>query len=185
MRILISGGCKNGKSYYAQRLAKAQSGTLYYVAAMQAVDDEDRERILRHKNEREGWGFETIEQPVNVEEILLKCDSGGSFLLDSVTALLANEMFKTDGSVNENAAKKIVNALSRILRVIRNIVIVSDNIYSDAMIYDIVTEKYRKSLAQIDRLLARDCDAVLEVAHTNLVVHKGGDMLGELYKTIF
>ena len=63
MRIFITGGCKNGKSYYAQTLAKAQQGLpLYYVATMEPRDEEDRLRIARHLKEREGWGFVTVEQ---------------------------------------------------------------------------------------------------------------------------
>ena len=59
MDIFISGGCKNGKSYYAQELARAMAMEkkvpLYYLATMDAVDEEDEERILRHRREREGW----------------------------------------------------------------------------------------------------------------------------------
>ena len=45
MNILISGGCKNGKSYYAQKLAlsmaQEKSLPLYYLATMIPVDDEE------------------------------------------------------------------------------------------------------------------------------------------------
>ena len=57
MNILISGGCKNGKSYYAQKLAlsmaQEKSLPLYYLATMIPVDDEDRVRIERHLKERD------------------------------------------------------------------------------------------------------------------------------------
>ena len=175
MRIFISGGCKNGKSYYSQYLAKAQgASSLYYVATMRPVDGEDEKRIARHRDERDGWGFTTIEQPVDIEGILGKCNPEGSFLLDSLTALLANEMFLPDGSVNENAADKIIDGLRLILAEIGNIVLVSDYIYSDAMVYDSFTENYRMALAAIDREAARLCDTVLEAAYTNIVVHKAG-----------
>ena len=181
MRIFISGGCKNGKSYYAQHLAKKLHSTpLYYVATMKPVDKEDDKRITRHRNERDGWGFITIEQPVDIEGILEQCDSSGSFLLDSLTALLANEMFLPDGGVNEKAADKIIDGLRLVLAEIENIVVVSDYIYSDAMVYDSFTEHYRKALADIDREAARLCDTVLEAAYTNIVFHKGGVGLQEL-----
>ena len=65
MNVFISGGCKNGKSMYAQKIARdmaeAQQVPLYYLATMIPVDAEDRARISRHLSEREGWGFETIE----------------------------------------------------------------------------------------------------------------------------
>ena len=192
MKIFISGGCKSGKSFYAQnyakRLAMAQKiadnrNRLYYIATMKPVDAEDDERILRHKREREGWDFTTIEQPFNIERILDRCDHNGSFLLDSLTALLANEMFPrndTPGSrINGHAADKITTALLQITNNIRDIVFISDYIYSDALLYDSVTEKYRKSLAEIDRAAAANCDIVLEVAFTNVIVHKGKDLFDE------
>ena len=174
MKVFISGGCKNGKSYFAQHLAKKQqTGSLCYIATMNPVDSEDSERIARHRREREGWGFTTVEQPFDIEGILDKCGSGSSFLLDSLTALLANEMFLPGGKINDLAADKITAGLVSILGQIRNIVIISDYIYSDAFLYDPLTEKYRKSLAEIDRAAALNCDVVLEIAYSNVIVHKG------------
>ncbi|MCL2526838.1 MAG: bifunctional adenosylcobinamide kinase/adenosylcobinamide-phosphate guanylyltransferase [Defluviitaleaceae bacterium] len=180
MRIFISGGCKNGKSTYAQRLAKQQSTPLYYVATMKATDNEDTQRIIRHQNERDGWGFTTVEQPINIEGILTTCDPNGSFLLDSTTALLANEMFSPTGEVDDNAWERIASGLTQVLASVSNIVIVSDYIYSDAFLYDEFTENYRKSLALIDRLAAKQCDVVLEAAFTQIITHKGGGLLNAL-----
>ena len=184
MKIFISGGCKNGKSTYAQVLAKRQQpGPLYYIATMKAVDREDEERINKHCREREGLGFITVEQPCGIENILEKCDYGGSFLLDSLTALLANEMFPVRGSaeniVDTGACKRISAGLTKILSRIRRIVIVSDYIYSDAMLFDPLTEEYRKSLAALDRLAAKHCDVVLEAAYAQLIVHKGRDTFAQ------
>ena len=179
MKIFISGGCKNGKSYYAQRLAKkAKKTNLYYIATMKAVDYEDSERIIRHRQDRKGWGFITIEQPYNIEEILNKTDHDGSFLLDSLTALLANEMFP----FNPNAYERTAAGLIKVLDKLNNLVIVSDYIYSDAIQYDPDTESYRKSLAALDSLVAQHCDVVLEVVYTQIIFHKGKDVAGfEVY----
>ena len=175
MRIFISGGCKNGKSTYAQNIAvgAACGGPLYYIATMTATDNEDEERIIRHRQERAGMGFVTIEQPAGIEGILDKCDHSGSFLLDSLTALLANEMFSPRGDFDGNAYERTAAGLSKILDKIPKIVIVSDYIYSDAMRFDPLTEVYRKSLAALDRLAARHCDVVLEAAYTQIITHKG------------
>ena len=191
MKIFISGGCKNGKSFYAQHLVKAQhlanareQGSLYYIATMKPVDAEDDERILKHRREREDWGFCTIEQPVDIEKILDSCCHNGSFLLDSLTALLANEMFLSDGRINEHTVQKITDGLLQITGKVNNIVIVSDYIYSDAFLYDSLTEKYRKSLAEIDHVAAESCDVVLEAAFTSVIIHKGKKMFGEIYAKI-
>ena len=187
MRIFISGGCKNGKSYYAQRLAKAQqkSGALYYIATMMPVDAEDKARIVRHRAERAGMGFSTIEQPADIEDILHKCEADGSFLLDSLTALMMNEMFRADGSLNEKSAEKTLAGLEKVMSGLRDIVIVSDYIYSDALLYGPLIEEYRKSLAGLDRAAALFCDTVLEASYANLIAHKGGAEFRELYDKIF
>jgi adenosylcobinamide kinase/adenosylcobinamide-phosphate guanylyltransferase len=175
MRAFISGGCKNGKSYYAQRLASSMRGAkLYYVATMLPGDDEDAERIKRHRRERRGWGFETVEQPRDIALILQKCDCGATFLLDSLTALLANEMFPGGGQVNAGAADKISGELSSVLDALANIVVVSDYIYADGLAFDPLTEEYMRSLARLDRLAAAKCDTVVEVSFSAAAVHKGG-----------
>jgi adenosylcobinamide kinase/adenosylcobinamide-phosphate guanylyltransferase len=183
MKIFIAGGCKNGKSTYAQRVAMRRQRhfyPLYYIATMTASDHEDEGRIIRHQNERAGWGFATIEQPRNIESILEKCDRSGSFLLDSLTALLANEMFPAGSEVNTDAVNKIAKELMNIFACVQNIVIVSDYIYSDAAEYDELTEIYRKSLAQLDRLAAAYCDVVLEAAYCQITVHKGSEIFNEM-----
>ncbi len=176
MNYFISGGCKNGKSFYAQQIAQNMAREkklpLYYLATMIPVDDEDRARIQRHLDERDGWGFETIEQGTNICECLTgktvsgeDVDPNGVFLLDSVTALLMNEMFKADGSFDGDAPSRLADELVKFAKATGNTVFVSDYIYSDAMQYADLTEEYRKGLAHLDKTLAKTCDQVIEVAY--------------------
>ncbi len=170
MNVFISGGCKNGKSMYAQNIAKQmaqESGReLYYVATMIPVDDEDRARIRRHLEERNGWGFKTLEQGRDIcGALTADVDAKGAFLLDSVTALLSNEMFRPDGTCDFNAGERLERELEEFARRTGNTVFVSDYIYSDAVNFDEYTEGYRKALAGIDRKLASVCDQVIEVSY--------------------
>lgn len=177
MTILITGGAKNGKSSLAQTLALtlAKGGTHYYVATMIPADAEDDQRIRLHLLDREGMGFETIECGRHILDCLNGADKSGTFLLDSVTALLLNELFPDPTSCNMDltAPERCAGELEAFVSCVDNAVIVSDYIYSDAMRYDQVTEQYRKGLALIDKTLARVCDTVIEVVAENLVVHKG------------
>ena len=178
MNIFISGGCKNGKSYYAQHLAKQQAADhlpLYYIATMEPADEEDDARILRHRDERDGWGFITLEQSRDIGS--LQADFTGSFLLDSVTALLSNEMFLRDGTVDRTAYLRVAEGLEQFAEKSGNIVFVSDYIYSDAVKYEELTELYRKGLAWIDRTLAKKCDAVIEVSYGNIILLKDDENL--------
>jgi len=172
MSTFISGGCKNGKSYFAQRLAKEASEPLYYIATMIPHDSEDDARILRHIKEREGWGFETVECGRDILSCLDRVNPNGSFLMDSVTALLSNEMFDAEG-FHPDVAEKIAAELCEFVRRAPNTVLVSDFIYSDALLYDEWTEIYRKGLARIDRALATVCDNVIEVVNGQVICYKG------------
>lgn len=221
MNVLISGGAKNGKSYYAQKIARqmADEGStkssmesfagppqgetlrprrlpLYYIATMIPHDEEDQARIRRHIAERDGWGFKTLEQGTDLTVLLQRADSieaqspqsaspepddgndvfcqssapperidrNGVFLLDSVTALLSNEMFRQDGTVDHGAPQRVAEDCAAFAKATGNTVFVSDYIYGDAGRYDALTEEYRKGLALIDRRLAEACDRVIEVS---------------------
>ena len=172
MSTYISGGCKNGKSFYAQRVAKAGGMPLYYIATMIPHDSEDHARIRRHRGERAGWGFETLECGRDILRCLDRADPRGSFLLDSVTALLSNEMFPPEG-MRTDAPERVARALEAFIERAPNTVLVSDFIFSDAMLYDEWTEAYRRGLATVDRRLASCCDNVIEVTCGQFIVHKG------------
>ncbi|MFA9462886.1 MAG: bifunctional adenosylcobinamide kinase/adenosylcobinamide-phosphate guanylyltransferase [Velocimicrobium sp.] len=177
MNIFISGGCKNGKSSYAQNLAilqKKENSPLYYVATMEAVDLEDEERIRRHVRERDGLLFETIECSRDIIQLLTYKNKKASFLIDSTTALLANEMFQ-EGKSKKGIAKKIGIELEEILKVLDDVVIVSDYIFSDAALFFDETCEYQKNLAYLDQVCANNCEIVLEIFYGNVIVHKGGD----------
>ena len=112
MRILILGGSKSGKSMLAQRLAKglAAGNKLYYWATMEPTDSEDDARVARHRLERAGWGFETVEQGKNLPTALPLIDAAGTVLFDSITAALACEMFSADG-VDQTAWERLCRDL--------------------------------------------------------------------------
>jgi len=176
LKIFISGGCKSGKSTRAQQIAQKlrdQDKPLYYIATMIPADSEDEARIVRHRQERDGCGFETVEAGRDLLKALENCNRHGTFLLDSVTALLANEMFKPDCSVEPEAHIKVANDLTEFLSTASKIVIVSDFIFSDALLYDDLTEAYRRGLAFIGRQMASACDVVLEACGGSFVTHKG------------
>ena len=177
MTYFISGGAKNGKSTLAQDLtvALAEGGKHYYVATMISTGTEDDDRIRRHIEDRDGMGFETVECFRNIMDCLEVADKDGVFLVDSVTAMVQNALFPVEKNyeMDLEAAKRCGDELVEFAKHVRHVVYVSDYIYSDAERYSESTEAYRKSLADIDRRLAKICDTVVEVAAGQYFVHKG------------
>ena len=171
--IYITGGAKNGKSSLGQRaacdVARREGLSLYYVATMIAVDDEDRARIARHRADRQGLGFTTLEQGRDLAGL---AEKSGFYLVDSVTALLANLMFPPDGfdpAAPEKAAADLLAFLDRA----GGAVLISDYIGGDGGDYDDWSRQYMAGLAALDRTLAARCDAVAELCAGIPIVYKG------------
>ena len=138
------------------QLCRSLGGPLVYWATMEPVDGEDRARIARHLDERAGWGFSTVECGRALERAALP--ERACVLFDSVTALLANEMFsgaQPDAAAPERAAQEA--------RSCRHLVCVCDDIFRDGAAYDEWTERYRSGLARVCRTLAAEFDTVCEV----------------------
>ncbi len=178
MTVLISGGSKNGKTAFSESVAMRLSGNgrRYYVATMIPYDEEDRRRVALHIEERAGKGFETLEIGRDIASALEKGGPDAVYLVDSVTALLLNEMFPdfSNPDADPRAAARCREGLLALAKGAAHTVFVSDYIYSDAARYDAFTENYRRDLASIDRALAEAADTVIELSAGIPIFHKGG-----------
>ena len=185
MIVFICGGSKSGKSSLAQDISKALSKdkSLYYIATMIPTDNEDKEKIRLHIEDRDGMGFETVECGKNISSITDITDTDGTFLLDSITALLTNEMYGNYANigVDKHAAERCIKEIRQLADAAGNIVIVGDYIFSDAESYDESTELFRKSLADIGNDIAVYADIVMEMNFGNPTIHKGK----QIYETVF
>ena len=176
MTVFISGGAKCGKSSLAQDIAVSFGGKRFYVATLIPTGLEDQDRIRRHLADRDGLGFVTVECSRHILSCLDTADPEGTFLVDSTTSLLQNALFPVEKNyeLDPESARRCADELIEFAHTVGNAIFVSDYIYSDAERYSDSTERYRRSLATIDRRLAAVCDTVIEVSAGCPIVHKGG-----------
>ena len=160
MMILIAGTAKSGKSRYAEtRLDNLSGSPKIYMAMSKIIDDEMRERVKNHQTIRAGKGFVTVEGFV-IDEV----PRDSAVLIESLTAWTANEMFNDNGAVNRNVVvKKIFGDILRLRERADDVVIVSDDIFSDGGGYDALTEEYVRALAELTVKIAGTADEVVEV----------------------
>ena len=155
MTTLIIGGSGSGKSAYAESCMAGLSGNIrkYYIATMQAYDEEGKARIARHRQMRSGKGFVTIEQPVDVHMALEKISASEkqiivgekAALLECMSNLAANEMFTgEEPKPCEAVAEKILKDVGWLNERLAHLVIVTNNVAEEG-IPCVLAERNRKA----------------------------------------
>lgn len=86
---LVTGGARSGKSRFAEELAGRSGLQVVYLATMQPLDDELRERVQRHR-ERRPAHWKTVEEPLEIVSALGEIDDEALVLLDCVTLWITN-----------------------------------------------------------------------------------------------
>lgn len=165
---LIYGGSGSGKSAFAEKLVmELDSEKKYYLATMKVFGDEGFKRVQRHKELRAGKGFDTFEKETlggfpSIKELVKEKNS--TILIECISNLVANEMFRNDGIVHpEKVVGKIRSDFVGIKNCTENFVIVSNNVFEDGIEYDDTTKKYMKVLGDINIYFASIADRITEV----------------------
>lgn len=172
MIVLVTGGSGSGKSAFAEdKVLSFGEARRIYIATMYPFDMESKKRISRHRNMRAGKGFETVECYTNLKELLLPKDS--VVLLECMSNLAANEMFQKDGA-KESTVEEILEGVREIAGYVCHLVIVTNEIFSEAALYEGETETYRKYLGEINRRIGEMADQVYEVVYGIPLCVKGG-----------
>jgi len=87
--VLVGGGVRSGKSAFALRRARQLGERRVFIATAEAFDDEMRERVSRHKRERDG-SFRTIEAPRELSRTLRAITDADVVVVDCLTLWLSN-----------------------------------------------------------------------------------------------
>ena len=162
MYIFIAGMTRSGKSEYAEKITCELGRNIpkIYVATAGIYDAEMQRRVELHRMRRAGRGFITIEKMRDWGELELPEDS--CVLIESLTVWTANEMF-TESGVNHSAGEKVYHDFMSLRERVRHVITVSDDIFSDGLRYDDMTEEYLRILGGLHVKLAALADEVYEI----------------------
>lgn len=111
--ILITGGARSGKSRHAQRLAESLSGKMLFVATCPVTDEEMGQRIERHRLDRQEAGWQTVEETVNLVQVLNNNSEYEVVLIDCLTLWINNLLF-TDGA-NELSEEMVSSRVRKVV----------------------------------------------------------------------
>ncbi|MEA4968913.1 MAG: bifunctional adenosylcobinamide kinase/adenosylcobinamide-phosphate guanylyltransferase [Candidatus Pelethousia sp.] len=165
MLILIMGENSSGKSAYAEKLVARMGGGLYYIATMIPHGEEGAARVNKHRAQRVGLGFATLELPYAVGGADIPPE--GAVLLEDVSNLLANRMFERGGTVADT-----LTDIKTLLCRCRALVAVSIQGLEGAD-YEGETRTYIAALAALNDALIAAADLVIEMRRGMPQVRKG------------
>lgn len=87
---LVLGGCKSGKSAFALEQANKKKTNKYFIATSIPLDKEMKQRIQKHKKQRDKT-WTCIEEPINIYDTINKCAlKADVIIIDCLTIWVSN-----------------------------------------------------------------------------------------------
>lgn len=148
--ILVGGGSRSGKSAAALQMLRGAGDRIGFMATAEAWDDEMRERIARHKQER-GPGITTWEEPLAVAR-RIEAEDGNydAILVDCLTLWLSNTMLAGHFDVEEECQALITAAAKSRTKVI----LVTNEVGCGIVPENALARKFRDSAGRLNQLAA-------------------------------
>ncbi|MEW5973307.1 MAG: bifunctional adenosylcobinamide kinase/adenosylcobinamide-phosphate guanylyltransferase [Pseudomonadota bacterium] len=161
MKTLILGGARSGKSALAERLAVESGLAVTYIATAEALDEEMRERIARHRADRPA-GWKTLEAPRALASTLLaEAAPGRCLVVDCLTLWLTNLMLDEDASLLERERAALLESLPRLAG---PVVFVSNEVGLGIVPDNALARRFRDEAGRLNQAIATLCDHVVFVA---------------------
>jgi adenosylcobinamide kinase/adenosylcobinamide-phosphate guanylyltransferase len=167
--ILIIGGARSGKSYFAQQLALKSAQPVLFVATAEAGDEEMRQRIEEHRKARPAT-WNTLEVATHVgNNLRQKISKAQTVIVDCIT-LLVNNVFNqycdpADEQIDVSLIEqKVMVEINELVGCIKqsdaSFIIVTNEIGLGLVPANRMSRLYRDLIGKINQMLAHTADEV-------------------------
>ncbi len=175
--IVITGGSRSGKSTFAQQLAESRSATRIYLATCPIIDGEMADRIEKHRRDRQGRNWQTIEEATDLAGALAKgvlagrdqgkgeMRPGGVILVDCLTLWINNLLYQAERRGASLSEADIVAASQEVLQTARSgkgaIIFVSNEVGLGVVPDHFSGRLFRDLAGRCNQVFAKEADAVV------------------------
>lgn len=156
----VIGGCRSGKSRHALELAESVGGAKrVYIATCVARDDEMKQRVERHKAERNA-SWQTVETPLQLPQAVSEFGGAGRVVLvDCLTLWISNLLLETERIDRiERHAAALVEALNRAAC---PVILVSNEVGAGIVPENRLARLFRDAAGLVNQRVARHADRVV------------------------
>jgi len=166
--ILIIGGCRSGKSAYAQKLAEATSGRRAYLATCPIIDEEMRRRIEVHQWRRAVANWETLEEPLYLADTIKSAGAFDMLLVDCLTLWVNNLMYETERIDRTVTEQDVADRCQEVLAASANhpgtIIFVTNEVGMGIVPANAAARTYRDLVGRCNQVIAAGADEVILVS---------------------
>lgn len=167
--ILITGGARSGKSYFAQQLALKSGKSVLFVATATAGDEEMWQRIEEHRKARPAT-WSTLEASMHVGEKIQNSISGAKVIIIDCITLLVNNIFNKysepiDASlVEKDVTSEITELVECIKYIDASFIVITNEVGMGLVPANQMGRLYRDLLGKANQMLAKQADEVYLMA---------------------
>jgi adenosylcobinamide kinase / adenosylcobinamide-phosphate guanylyltransferase len=175
--VLVTGGCRSGKSAYAQRLAESLPPTRLFVATCPVTDDEMRRRIDQHRRARRDRGWETVEEQIDLAGVLSRSGQHRVLLVDCLTLWINNLLYHADHEgrplSEDDVAKQCGDVLDACQAAAGTVIFVTNEVGMGVVPENASARRYRDLVGRANQVVAARADTVTLLACGIPVALKG------------
>lgn len=152
---LVLGGARSGKSRFAQQHALTSARTVTFLATAVAGDEEMRQRIEHHRNDRPAhWVL--VEEPLEIAARIQAADEDECLLVDCLTLWLSNLMTGSSYDVEEQ-----IQGLADVIRQAQaELLLVSNEVGAGIVPATALAREFRDWQGRLNQQVASMCKNV-------------------------
>ncbi|MFD1107049.1 bifunctional adenosylcobinamide kinase/adenosylcobinamide-phosphate guanylyltransferase [Sphingobium olei] len=157
--LLVLGGARSGKSRHAQARAETTGLDRLFIATAQPFDDEMRDRIARHRQER-GASWHTVEAPIDIAATLDARSAPDRVILVDCLTLWTSNLILGDHDVTR-ATDDLIGALARAAG---PVILVANEVGLGIVPDNALARRFRDAAGLVNQRVAAACAEVVFLA---------------------
>jgi len=157
--LFVLGGARSGKSSFALRRAEALPGPHIFIATAETYDDEMRDRVARHRDER-GPRWATVEAPIDLPEAILSRRGGGGVLLVDCLTLWTSNLLLAERDIAASTQALCAAIISHDA----HIILVSNEVGLGIVPENALARRFRDEAGRMNQAIAAMVDEAVFVA---------------------